>query len=193
MAEGAPFKIDTAGVDPEIANIPGPQLVVPITNARFALNAANARWGSLYDALYGTDALGDLPAGKGYDPKRGARVIDWAKGFLDKAAPLSTGQWSSVDGVSVSDGALTLTAGGNSVALASSDAFVGFGGDADAPDFVLLHRRQRSGGHLGRAAGIGHVHDHGLRRQRRGGGRRGQGRGLWQLAGPDDRRSARDL
>ena len=138
VAEGAPFKIDTAGVDPEIANIPGPQLVVPITNARFALNAANARWGSLYDALYGTDALGDLPAGKGYDPKRGARVIDWAKGFLDKAAPLSTGQWSSVDGVSVSDGALTLTAGGNSVALASSDAFVGFGGDADAPDFVLL-------------------------------------------------------
>ena len=92
----------------------------------------------MYDALYGTDALGDLPAGKGYDPKRGARVIDWAKGFLDKAAPLSTGQWSSVDGVSVSDGALTLTAGGNSVALASSDAFVGFGGDADAPDFVLL-------------------------------------------------------
>jgi malate synthase len=138
VAEGAPFKIDTAGVDPEIANIPGPQLVVPITNARFALNAANARWGSLYDALYGTDALGDLPAGKGYDPKRGARVIDWAKGFLDKAAPLSTGQWSSVDSVSVSDGSLKLTADGNSVALANSDALVGFGGDADAPEFVLL-------------------------------------------------------
>lgn len=138
VPEGAPFEIDTAGVDPEIANIPGPQLVVPITNARFALNAANARWGSLYDALYGTDALGDLPAGKGYDPKRGARVIDWAKGFLDKAAPLSMGQWSSVDGVSVSGGSLKLTAGGNSVALANPDVFVGFGGNADAPDFILL-------------------------------------------------------
>ncbi|KEJ98036.1 malate synthase [Pseudosulfitobacter pseudonitzschiae] len=138
VPEGAPFEIDTANVDPEIANIPGPQLVVPITNARFALNAANARWGSLYDALYGTDALGDLPAGKGYDPKRGARVIEWAKGFLDKAAPLSRGAWASVDGVSVSDGSLTLTAGGNSAALATPDAFVGYGGDASAPDFVLL-------------------------------------------------------
>ena len=138
VPEGASFEIDTANVDPEIANIPGPQLVVPITNARFALNAANARWGSLYDALYGTDALGDLPAGKGYDPKRGARVIDWAKGFLDKAAPLSSGDWASVDGISVSDGSLTLTAGGNSATLATPDAFVGYGGDAGAPDFVLL-------------------------------------------------------
>ncbi|MBM2291328.1 malate synthase G [Sulfitobacter pseudonitzschiae] len=138
VPEGAPFEIDTANVDPEIANIPGPQLVVPITNARFALNAANARWGSLYDALYGTDALGDLPSGRGYDPKRGARVIDWAKGFLDKAAPLSSGDWASVDGISVSDGSLTLTAGGNSAALATPDAFVGYGGDAGAPDFVLL-------------------------------------------------------
>tara|TARA_R110000764_G_scaffold133384_9_gene221455 strand:+ start:3844 stop:6003 length:2160 start_codon:yes stop_codon:yes gene_type:complete len=138
VPEGAPFEIDTANVDPEIAHIPGPQLVVPITNARFALNAANARWGSLYDALYGTDALGDLPAGKGYDPKRGARVIDWAKGFLDKAAPLSSGDWASVDGISVSDGSLNLTVGGDSAALATPDAFVGYGGDAGAPDFVLL-------------------------------------------------------
>ncbi|ASM72717.1 MULTISPECIES: malate synthase G [Roseobacteraceae] len=138
VPEGAPFQIDTAGVDPEIAQIPGPQLVVPITNARFALNAANARWGSLYDALYGTDALGDLPAGKGYDPKRGARVIDWAKGFLDKAVPLAGGAWASVSGLGVVDGSLALTTADGSATLTTPDSFVGYGGNADAPDFVLL-------------------------------------------------------
>jgi malate synthase len=131
VEEGDAFSIDTANVDPEIAHIPGPQLVVPITNARFALNAANARWGSLYDALYGTDAMGDLPSGGGYDTARGARVIAWAKGFLDDAAPLSSGSWSDVGGVSVVDGALV-------PALADAGAFVGHGGSADKPDFVLL-------------------------------------------------------
>ncbi|GAB5436516.1 malate synthase G [Falsiruegeria mediterranea] len=131
VEEGDDFSIDTANVDPEIAHIPGPQLVVPITNARFALNAANARWGSLYDALYGTDAMGDLPSGGGYDTARGARVIAWAKGFLDDAAPLASGSWSDVGGVSVVDGALV-------PALADAGAFVGHGGSADKPDFVLL-------------------------------------------------------
>ena len=100
VPEGPDFALETGATDPEIAHVPGPQLVVPIMNARFALNAANARWGSLYDALYGTDALGDLPAGKGYDAARGARVIAWAKEFLDGAVPVEGG-WSSVSDMAV--------------------------------------------------------------------------------------------
>jgi malate synthase len=92
----APFTIGTQNVDPEISSIAGPQLVVPVNNARYALNALNARWGSLYDALYGTDAMGDLPASGGYDPERGQRVIDWGWKFLDEAVPLEGGSWSSV-------------------------------------------------------------------------------------------------
>ncbi|EEX11307.1 malate synthase G [Ruegeria lacuscaerulensis ITI-1157] len=131
LDEGPDFQIETANVDPEIAATPGPQLVVPITNARFALNAANARWGSLYDALYGTDALGDLPQGGGYDAARGARVIAWAKAFLDEAAPLAQGSWADVSGLKVEGGALV-------PALADPQKFVGFGGAAEAPHFVLL-------------------------------------------------------
>ncbi len=131
VEEGDDFQIETANVDPEIAATPGPQLVVPITNARFALNAANARWGSLYDALYGTDAMGDLPAAGGYDEARGARVIAWAKGFLDDAVPLAAGSWADVSELRVEGGALV-------PALGNPAAFVGFGGAAEKPDFVLL-------------------------------------------------------
>ena len=131
VPEGPAFEIDTKGVDPEIAQVPGPQLVVPITNARFALNAANARWGSLYDAYYGTDALGDLPQGKGYDADRGARVVAQAKAFLDDAAPLGSGSHADVTGYAVVDGALT-------PALKDPAQFVGYRGDAAAPEAILL-------------------------------------------------------
>jgi malate synthase len=107
-----PFRIGTGDVDPEIAAIAGPQLVVPVNNARYALNAANARWGSLYDALYGTDALGDLPKGGGYDPERGARVVAWGRTFLDEIAPLENGSHAEVSSYTVKDGRLVTDRGG---------------------------------------------------------------------------------
>jgi malate synthase len=134
VPEGADFQIGTANVDPEIATIAGPQLVVPLTNARFALNAANARWGSLYDALYGTDAIAqddELAPGKGYNPKRGEKVIAFARDALDKAVPLASGSWKDIGGLAIEGGALK-------PALKDPSQFKGYVGDAAAPSMVLL-------------------------------------------------------
>ena len=96
-------------VDAEFSTIAGPQLVVPVMNARYALNAANARWGSLYDALYGTDAMGSTPEPGGYDPERGAEVVGWAKDFLNDVAPLAGASHADVTRYAVADGQLAAT------------------------------------------------------------------------------------
>ncbi|MGD9619448.1 MAG: malate synthase G [Mycolicibacterium sp.] len=140
------FTITTAGVDAEIATTAGPQLVVPVLNARFALNAANARWGSLYDALYGTDVISEqngAEKGSGYNRIRGDRVIAYARRFLDGAVPLVSGSWTDVKGITVDVGdpvgqlVATLDDGG-SVGLAAPEQFAGYQGKADAPTSVLL-------------------------------------------------------
>ena len=149
VEEPAPFTIDPPNVDAEVATLAGPQLVVPVLNARFLLNAANARWGSLYDALYGTDALPGAPSGKGYDPARGAQVIAWAKAFLDRATPLAEGSHADVPGYAVREGALV-------PALRDPAAFAGYRGEAEAPSAILL---QHHGLHIeiviDRASAIG--------------------------------------
>lgn len=141
VPEGPDFAITTANTDPEVSQVAGPQLVVPVMNTRFALNAANARWGSLYDALYGTDALGDVgtAGAKGYDPVRGAAVIAKGREVLDRAAPLTTGSHKDATSYTVVDGALAVTlADGSVTGLADSGKFKGYNGDASAPTNVLL-------------------------------------------------------
>ncbi|HEY4065393.1 MAG TPA: malate synthase G, partial [Burkholderiaceae bacterium] len=135
-------KATTKNVDAELALQAGPQLVVPITNARYALNAANARWGSLYDALYGTDVIaesGGAEKGKGYNPVRGAKVVEYARHVLDRTAPLKQGSHLDSTGYEVEAGALVVTLGsGRRTGLAKPAQFVGFQGAAAAPSSVLL-------------------------------------------------------
>jgi malate synthase len=139
VPEGPDFSIDTPNVDAEFSTIAGPQLVVPVMNARYALNAANARWGSLYDALYGTDAMGSTPEPGGYDPERGAEVIGWAKDFLNDVAPLDGASHADVIRYAVADGQLAATlGGGGKAALAAPGQFVGYSGDSAEPHSVLL-------------------------------------------------------
>jgi malate synthase len=135
------FAISTANLDREIAHIAGPQLVVPISNARYALNAANARWGSLYDALYGTDAIPDTDGaerGRRYNPQRGKLVMARARALLDEAAPLAEGSFADATGFAVADGQLVVSLGETKTALALPERFAGYNGDAQDPSEILL-------------------------------------------------------
>ncbi|SIS99466.1 malate synthase [Roseivivax lentus] len=134
LPEGPDFEIETENTDPEIATVPGPQLVVPITNARYALNAANARWGSLYDGFYGTDAMGKAPPAGGYDRGRGARVVARARVFLDQAFPIEGTSHADARRYHVSKGRLLI----DDKPLESPEKFVGYRGHPKAPDAVLL-------------------------------------------------------
>jgi malate synthase len=140
--EPADFRISTANVDPEVATMAGPQLVVPIMNARFALNAANARWGSLYDALYGTDAISEdngAEKGRGYNPVRGAKVIEFARNLLDNSAPLASGSHKDAALYQVAGGKLVVKLqSGDVTGLKDESGFVGYTGAADAPNGILL-------------------------------------------------------
>jgi malate synthase len=138
--EPPPFKIDTANVDAEIASLAGPQLVVPLSNARYALNAANARWGSLYDALYGTDALEPPPsAGAAYNVARGAKVIAYARALLDQVAPLAAGTHADATAYIIAGEQLQVVLkGGKHTALAHPSTFVGWRGAPDQPSGILL-------------------------------------------------------
>ena len=142
LPEGDAFTVTTENVDAEIATTAGAQLVVPVMNARFALNASNARWGSLYDALYGTDAIPSTDgaeAGSAYNPIRGTKVIEFARNFLNEAAPLVNGSHQDSTRYAIVDGALQVTLqDGSTTGLAQAEKLVGFKGDAAAPSAVLL-------------------------------------------------------
>ena len=134
LPEGEDFEIDTGNVDPEIASVPGPQLVVPITNARYALNAANARWGSLYDAFYGTDAMGTRAASGGYDQGHGARVVARSRVFLDEAFPIAKTSHADARRYIVHNGALLI----DDQPLMQPEKFVGYAGHPKAPSSIVL-------------------------------------------------------
>ena len=142
LPEAADFQISTQNVDDEIARMAGPQLVVPVTNARFALNAANARWGSLYDALYGTDAISEedgAEKGKGFNKVRGDKVVAYARAFLDKAAPLAAGSHADATGYRIDAGKLVVSLkGGSNTGLRDDAQLIGLQGDAAAPTVILL-------------------------------------------------------
>ena len=149
VTEGPDFKITTTGVDPEISQIPGPQLVVPVSNARYALNAANARWGSLLDAAYGTDVVPETEGeerGISYNPQRGEKVFKFVHGVLDASAPLAEGSFRRITGFSVDQGRLRMTLeGGHETGLQNPEQFAGFNGSPENPNSILL---KKNGLHL---------------------------------------------
>ena len=208
----------TANVDPEIAEVAGPQLVVPVDNARYALNAANARWGSLYDALYGTDVLSEADGcsrGDAFNPVRGDKVVAAGREFLDTHFALDSASHAWATGYAVRDGALQVRSGDGTVsALLRPEQFVGYTGGADSPTSVLLRKNglhcelcidaEPPGGapgprrYLRNPPRVRHHHDHGLRGLRVGCGHRRQSVRLPELArahaghAGDDVRSQRD-
>ncbi len=138
VASDESFEISTTGVDPEISTLAGPQLVVPVMNERYALNAANARWGSLYDVLYGTDALGSAPAPGPYDAERGDRVIEWVRHFLDDVVPVEDGSHARAKGYEVIDGGLVVHLDCNATHLVDPLQFAGYMGDPADPSSVFF-------------------------------------------------------
>ncbi|ATA28677.1 malate synthase G [Mycobacterium lepraemurium] len=141
LPEPEDFTITTSGVDDEITTTVGPQLVVPVLNARFALNAANARWGSLYDALYGTDVIPETDGAEkssSYSKVRGNKVIAYARNFLDQAVPLESGSWADATGLCVEDGRLQVATADGSVGLAEPEKFAGYTGQLGSPDWSVL-------------------------------------------------------
>ena len=141
VPQGEPFSITTEGIDPEIATIAGPQLVVPVTNARYAINAVNARWGSLYDALYGTDVLGDLPPDGPYSEERGTRVIDYARRLLDECVPLESGSHQGSTNYRVDGDKLAVTCNDGREVMAVTPV-VGWIGEPDAPSAIVVEHHR---------------------------------------------------
>jgi len=167
LEQGEDFQVTTANIDEEIASQAGPQLVVPVKNARFALNAANARWGSLYDALYGTDAIAEDDGATrhgGYNPVRGQRVIEFARNFLDQACPLSEGSWQDIDRVQVVAGQMSATLGNSSVSLSDLAQFRGYQGTPAEPSAILLcHHNLHIEIQIDRASDIGSMDAAGIK------------------------------
>ncbi len=137
VEEKEDFKISTSNVDKEISKIAGPQLVVPVDNARYALNAANARWGSLYDALYGTDVISDSK-GKNYDPEKGKKVVEYVRELLDKISPISEASWKDVSKIKIDGKDLILEVNNENKSLKNEEKFIGFKGEKNNPESILL-------------------------------------------------------
>ena len=139
-SEGPDFQITTRNIDPEIAKIAGPQLVVPVTNARYAINAANARWGSLYDAIYGTDVLGDIANSSTYEPKRGWRVVEWVRNFLDQSVPIQNFSWNDITKIFLDQNKIKLMATDTIVTLKDVSQFIGTKTDLEGVQRVLFKK-----------------------------------------------------